>query len=101
MLNLPDIDRQTVAGATATGTHGTGINFKSLSGYITGLRIITASGEVKEIDASHGDLFDAARVNLGSARNSDTNKDAKQKVFQTEERNGLLPLKNFFKILIR
>ena len=24
MLNLPDIDRQTVAGATATGTHGTG-----------------------------------------------------------------------------
>ena len=66
MLNLPDIDRQTVAGATATGTHGTGINFKSLSGYITGLRIITASGEVKDIDASHGDLFDAARVNLGA-----------------------------------
>ena len=65
MLNLPDIDRQTVAGATATGTHGTGINFKSLSGYITGLRLITASGEIKDLDAGQKDLFDAARVNLG------------------------------------
>ena len=27
MLNLPDIDRQTLAGATATATHGTGLGF--------------------------------------------------------------------------
>ena len=66
MLNLPDIDRQTVAGATATGTHGTGVDFKSLSGYVTGLRLITARGEVKELDAGQKDLFDAARVNLGA-----------------------------------
>ncbi len=66
MMNLPDIDRQTVAGATATGTHGTGIRFKSLSGYITALRLITPQGEVLDIDASDGDLFDAARVNVGA-----------------------------------
>lgn len=66
MMNLPDIDRQTVAGATATGTHGTGIRFKSLSGYITALRLITAQGEVLDIDERDGDLFDAARVNLGA-----------------------------------
>jgi FAD-linked oxidoreductase len=66
MLNLPDIDRQTVAGATATGTHGTGIQFKSLSGYITALRLITPQGEVMDLDASDGDLFDAARVNVGA-----------------------------------
>ena len=66
MLNLPDIDRQTVAGATATGTHGTGLNFNSLSGYITALRLITPNGDIKDIDASDGDLFDAARVNVGA-----------------------------------
>jgi len=66
MMNLPDIDRQTVAGATATGTHGTGIQFKSLSGYITALRLITPQGEVMDLDESDGDLFDAARVNVGA-----------------------------------
>ncbi len=66
MMNLPDIDRQTVAGATATGTHGTGIRFKSLSGYITGLRLITPNGEVLDIDESDEDLFNAARVNVGA-----------------------------------
>lgn len=66
MMNLPDIDRQTLAGATATGTHGTGIRFKSLSGYITALRLITAQGEVLDIDERDSDLFNAARVNLGA-----------------------------------
>ncbi len=66
MMNLPDIDRQTVAGATATGTHGTGIRFKSLSGYVTALRLVTPRGEVMDINANDGDLFDAARVNLGA-----------------------------------
>ncbi len=66
MMNLPDIDRQTVAGATATGTHGTGLRFKSLSGYVTALRLVTPAGEVLDIDASDTDLFNAARVNLGA-----------------------------------
>lgn len=66
MFNLPDIDRQTLAGAAATGTHGTGVSLQSLSGYITSLRLITPTGEVKDIDASDGDLFDAVRVNVGA-----------------------------------
>ncbi len=67
MFNLPDIDRQTLAGATATATHGTGIAFKCLSGYVTGLRLITPDGDVMDIDPkSDPDLFDAARVSLGS-----------------------------------
>lgn len=67
MYNLPDIDRQTLAGATATATHGTGINFHALSGYITGLRMVTASGEV--IDAnldSDPDFIKAASVGIGA-----------------------------------
>jgi len=66
MLNLPDIDRQTLAGATATGTHGTGVSLQSLSGCITAMRLITATGDVLDIDKSDGDLFDAARVNVGA-----------------------------------
>lgn len=66
MINLPDIDRQTLAGAIATSTHGTGVSLQSLSSYITELRLITPNGEVMDIDSSDGYLFDAVRVNLGS-----------------------------------
>ena len=67
MINLPDIDRQTLAGATATATHGTGIAHQSLSGYITGLRLVTADGGVLDVDAeTDPDLFHAARVSLGA-----------------------------------
>ena len=67
MINLPDIDRQTLAGATATSTHGTGIAHRSLSGYITALRLVTASGAVLDLDAEGDpDTFNAARVSLGA-----------------------------------
>lgn len=67
MFNLPDIDRQTLAGATATSTHGTGIEFNSLSGYITGLQMVTASGEVIDADReSDPDFIKAASVGIGA-----------------------------------
>jgi FAD-linked oxidoreductase len=65
MLNLPDIDRQTLAGATATATHGTGIGFTCLSAYVQQLRLVTPRGEVLDIGPDH-ELFDAARVSLGA-----------------------------------
>lgn len=66
MINLPDIDRQTLAGAIATSTHGTGVELKSLSSFVDALRLITPRGEIMDIDASDEDLFNAARVNLGA-----------------------------------
>jgi FAD-linked oxidoreductase len=67
MLNLPDIDRQTLAGATATATHGTGIAFTCLSGFVTSLRLVTPGGEVIDVSpTSDADLFNAARVSLGA-----------------------------------
>lgn len=67
MLNLPDIDRQTLAGATATSTHGTGIAFPSLSAMVTELRLVTPGGEMLDISAeSDPALFNAARVSLGA-----------------------------------
>ncbi len=66
MINLPDIDRQTVAGAIATGTHGTGVTLQALSSFITSLRLITPNGNVMDIDSSDEDLLHAARVNVGA-----------------------------------
>lgn len=67
MINLPDIDRQTLAGAIGTSTHGTGKGLKSLSGYVTGLRLVTPTGEVHDLDEqNNADLFHAARVSFGS-----------------------------------
>lgn len=67
MLNLPDIDRQTLAGAISTATHGTGIDFTCLSGFVTAMRLITPSGDVMDLDAQHqANLFDAARVSVGA-----------------------------------
>ena len=66
-LILPDIDRQTLAGAISTGTHGTGLTLHSLSGNVTRLRMVTAAGEVIEVtEASDTDLFRAACVSVGA-----------------------------------
>lgn len=67
MPNLPDIDHQTLAGAIATSTHGTGKHLKSLSGYVSSLRLVTPTGDVIDADAHHEtDVFDAGRVSLGA-----------------------------------
>jgi len=65
--NVGDIDVQTVAGATATATHGTGLAFGNLSSTIVALRLVDGRGEVVELDARHdADLFAAARVGVGA-----------------------------------
>ncbi len=47
-----DIDRQSLAGALSTGTHGTGRTLRNLSSYLIGASIVTADGEFRRIDAS-------------------------------------------------
>lgn len=47
--NLGDIDVQTLAGALATGTHGTGSTLPCLSAEMTGGKLMTASGEIVEL----------------------------------------------------
>jgi FAD/FMN-containing dehydrogenase len=67
LKNQGDIDRQAIAGAVATGTHGTGITLQNLSASVTGLRIVTASGDLVECNAEHNaELFRASRLNLGA-----------------------------------
>ena len=65
--NMGDIDRQSVAGAISTGTHGTGPALRNLSSQVTGLRLVTAAGEVLDISgANQPALFKAAQVSLGA-----------------------------------
>lgn len=67
LANLGDIDRQTVAGALGTGTHGTGVRHTGLAAQVRGVRVMTAAGDVLETSPdSHPDLFQAARLGLGA-----------------------------------
>jgi FAD-linked oxidoreductase len=67
MANLGDIDRQSIAGAISTGTHGTGMRVGGLATQVVGVRLVTADGEVREADAARDpELFEAARLGLGA-----------------------------------
>lgn len=65
--NQPDIDSQTLAGAFATATHGTGNDLPALHDNITAFQMVTADGSVREVTrASDPDLFEAGKVSLGA-----------------------------------
>ena len=67
LINMPDIDEQTLAGALGTATHGTGAGIGCLPSFVEGLQLVTANGEVLECDRNHNpEIFNAARVNLGA-----------------------------------
>jgi FAD/FMN-containing dehydrogenase len=65
--NQGDIDRQSIAGAIATGTHGTGRELRNLSAGVLGARVVLAGGDVVECDAQREpELFEVARLSLGA-----------------------------------
>lgn len=64
--NLGDIDVQAIAGAVATGTHGTGGRLPGLPAQVQALQLVTATGDVVEIDGSDDEALRAARVAIGS-----------------------------------
>ena len=67
MPNLPDINKQTLAGAMATGTHGTGKGFRALHGEVTAMRLVLPDGSIAECTRDQRpELFHAARVSLGA-----------------------------------
>ncbi len=85
MENLGDIDRQTIAGAISTGTHGTGAKLRNISSQVEAIELVTGDGAVRELlsramarrpgsaEARHApregadpDLLRAARVGLGA-----------------------------------
>jgi len=67
LLNQGDIDQQSVGGAIATGTHGTGVDLGSFSSAVTELLILLVDGSVVACTPDREpDLFEAARLSLGA-----------------------------------
>jgi L-gulono-1,4-lactone dehydrogenase len=67
LTNLGDIDTQTLAGALATGTHGTGLRYGGMPTQVRELEIVLADGTVTRCSATEDpELFAAARTSLGA-----------------------------------
>ncbi|OHD09645.1 MAG: FAD-linked oxidoreductase [Sphingopyxis sp. RIFCSPHIGHO2_12_FULL_65_19] len=66
LANQGDVNPQSLAGAMATGTHGTGVALGSLSTFARGFRLVGADGEARWCDAAtNADLYQAQRLSLG------------------------------------
>lgn len=65
LANQGDIDRQTLAGAVSTATHGTGRNLGCMASRVVRLQLVTATGEVLDTEGDD-ELVRAAAVSLGA-----------------------------------
>jgi FAD-linked oxidoreductase len=66
LINQGDINAQSLAGAAATGTHGTGATLGSLATQACGFRLMLADGELVECSADlRPQLYQAQRLSLG------------------------------------
>ena len=66
LINQGDVNPQALAGAIATGTHGTGAELGSLSTAARGFRLMLADGSIVTANAEENpDLFQAQRLSLG------------------------------------
>jgi L-gulonolactone oxidase len=65
--NLGDIDVQSIAGAMATATHGTGGRLRNIPSQAVEVELVTGEGEVVRCSAEQDpDAWRAARVSLGA-----------------------------------
>ncbi len=93
LVNQGDIDRQALAGAVGTGTHGTGGELGSLSAGVTGFRLVTADGGVVCASRSENpDIFDAGRVSFGSLGIMSEITMQCRRAYALEETGGTLPI---------
>ncbi len=66
LVNQGDINPQSLAGATSTGTHGTGADLGSLATQACGFRLMQADGSIVECGPGRNpDLYEAQRLSLG------------------------------------
>ncbi|MFD4353134.1 D-arabinono-1,4-lactone oxidase [Nocardia sp. NPDC058518] len=65
--NLGDIDTQSLAGATATATHGTGARLRNISAALHSVEVLRADGTRVELnEQTDPDGWRAARVSVGA-----------------------------------
>ena len=64
--NQGDVNPQSLGGALATGTHGTGQELGSLAALAQGFRLVLADGRIVDCDqTTEPELFQAQRLSLG------------------------------------
>jgi len=65
--NLGDIAYQSIAGATSTATHGTGLRYANQSSRIIGMRLVAGDGSVVACSCdAEPEVFASARVGIGA-----------------------------------
>ncbi|WP_180135374.1 D-arabinono-1,4-lactone oxidase [Acinetobacter sp. YH12070] len=95
LINQGDIDRQSLAGAIATGTHGTGLELPCLSALVKGFELLTAQGELLQCSAEqNSEIFQAGRVSLGSLGVLTHVQLQNRPMYKLKEQTRLCPLKD-------
>lgn len=93
MPDMGDIGYQTLAGGTATGTHGTGATFGCLPTQIARMRVVLADGTTVDCSADdEPELFHAARVGIGALGIASTMTFRLEPSFNLHAREQPLPL---------
>lgn len=93
VINMPDINTQTFAGAIATSTHGTGINYGSMSTQVVEMTFVNGRGEIVTCSNDKDkEIFDAARCNLGALGAVTSLKIQAQDKYHLRERSWMMDL---------
>lgn len=67
LANMGDIDKQTITGATQTGTHGTGLALGGISTGVVGATLVTGTGELLTVSEDENpELLPAVALGLGA-----------------------------------
>lgn len=92
LKNQGDIDRQAIAGAVGTGTHGTGPTLGSLSSEVAAFKLVTSGGEVLECSSNaNSDVWAAGRTSFGSLGVMSEITLNLRKIYKLREKNWLMP----------
>lgn len=67
LANQGDIDKQAIAGAVSTATHGSGIGLGSFASTVRWMRLLTGQGEIIEVDETDPERLHAVQVAVGTA----------------------------------
>jgi FAD-linked oxidoreductase len=93
LKNMGDIDRQTLGGVVATGTHGTGPTLGSFSAEVAGFRLLLASGEVIHCAPNeNAEIFAAGRTSMGTLGVMIEISMKLRDAYKLSEKNFLLPI---------
>ena len=67
MPNLGDIAYQTISGAIATSTHGTGAKISGIAAQVASLRLVNGLGEIIDVNSQqNSELLNVVRVGVGA-----------------------------------